>query len=314
MRFQLEKIAFWFVIQCARVVPRSLLLAMGRVLGSVAYHLDRRHRIVALQNFQAAFPDVSSAERNSTIRNCYRFFGSYLFDMLSCLGRGFPAKRMNDFEYEGLDHVDAAYAAKKGVIFFTAHWGAWEMMAVAHGFKGYPLGVIARALDNPYLEGLLKTFRTSTGNFVVDKREGFRPMLRAMRDGKGIAILIDQNVGTEERIFVDFFGRPAATTPAVGLVKLKTDAALIPVFALPLERNRYRFIYGAPVEVPLTNDRKADVVQVTQECTHVIEKMIRQQPQYWLWMHRRWKTQPPETIARASLPAVAAGTEARSTK
>ena len=303
MRFQLEKFAFWLVIQFARVIPRSFLLAAGRFFGSCAYVLDRRHRIVALENFEAAFPDVTANERSSTIRNCYRFFGSYLFDMLSCLGRGFPAKRMNDFDYQGLDHLDAAYAAKKGVIFITAHWGAWEMMGVAHGYKGYPLGVMARALDNPYLEGLLRKFRTSTGNFVVDKREGFRPMLKAMRDGKGIAILIDQNVGTEERIFVNFFGRPAATTPAVGLVKLKTDCALIPVFALPLERNRYRFIYGAPVDVPLTNDRTEDVARITQECTRVIEDMIRQHPQYWLWMHRRWKTQPlSSSEAQAPLP------------
>ena len=152
--------------------------------------------------------------------------------------------------------------------------------------------MIARALDNPLLEARLRRLRTSTGNFVIDKRDGIRPMIMALQQGKPIAIVIDQNVIGDERIFVDFFGVPASTTPALGFLKIKTDAVLLPVFALPLEGDRWRLVYGPPVEVPSTGDRKEDILRVTQACTRVLEDRIREHPHLWLWMHNRWKTRP----------------------
>lgn len=291
MRFQLERFLFGFILGIARILPRKLFLAVGKAFGILAFHLDRRHRFVAFQNFSTAFPDAPARESRQTIRDCYAFFGKYLFDMLESL-QGLPPERLKDFEYEGLHYLDEAYARKKGVIIFSAHLGVWELMGIAQGFKGYPLSVVARKLDNPFLERLLEKFRTSTGNSVIEKREGYRPMLRALKEGKGLAILIDQNVTTDEKIFVDFFGKRASTTPVVALLKLKTDASLIPAFALPLPGNRYRFIYGEPLQVALTGDRKEDVERITRECTAIIERKVREVPEYWLWMHRRWKTRP----------------------
>jgi Kdo2-lipid IVA lauroyltransferase/acyltransferase len=291
IRFQLERFLFWIILVIARLIPLNLFLKMGRGFGVIAFHLDRRHRFIALQNFRVAFPDAPARQALNTIRNCYAFFGMYLFDMLASL-KGVTPERMRSFEFEGLEHLDLGYARKKGVLIYAAHWGAWEMNAVVHGFLGYPLSVVTRKLDNPYLEDLLEKFRTSTGNGVIKKTDGYRPMLRTLNEGRGIAVVMDQNVTTEERIFVDFFGKPASTTPAVALLKLKTDAALIPAFGLPLPGGRYRFIYGEPVDIPLTGDREQDVLAITKECTNVIERMIRKYPEYWLWMHRRWKTRP----------------------
>jgi KDO2-lipid IV(A) lauroyltransferase len=169
-------------------------------------------------------------------------------------------------------------------------------MALAHGAKGWPLELVVRRLDNPYLESLLRKLRTSTGNAIIDKKQGFRPMMRALRQGKGIAVLMDQNVSTEDRIFVDFFGKPASTTPSVALLKLKTDATLMATYSYPLPGNRYRFVYGPALEVPLTGNREIDVHRITQECTRTIENFVREHPECWLWMHRRWKTQPEEAV------------------
>ncbi|HET6268131.1 MAG TPA: lysophospholipid acyltransferase family protein [Acidobacteriota bacterium] len=302
LRYQLERFGFWIARLLGRILPRSIFLRMGTAFGSLAYGVDRRHREVAIQNYQTAFPNASRDEAEASIRKSYQFFSHSLFDMLTCFP-SFPAERMKLFEYEGVDNLDAAYARKKGVLLFTAHYGAWEMMAMAHGYRKWPLGLMSRRLDNPYLEALLTHLRTSTGNFIIEKREGFRPMLRALKEGKGVAILIDQNVVTDERIFVDFFGKLASTTPALALVKLKTDAAMIPVFSQPLSGDRYRFIYGRPVEVALSGDREADVRAITQACTAVIEEKIREHPEYWLWMHRRWKTRPKEEEGFAAEPA-----------
>jgi len=243
-----------------------------------------------------AFPDSDSTEAVRAVRQCFEFFGSYLSDLLTYF-RKHPSRRVDEYEWEGWEYVEAAYATGKGAIFFGGHWGVWELQGIAHGLKGGILGEVVRKLENPYLEKLLFRLRSCTGNFVIEKTEGFRPMLKALREGKGIALLIDQNVVTEDRIFVDFFGISASTTPSLGLLKLKTDCALIPAFGLPLPKNRYRFIYGPPVEVSLTGNRQEDVFRITQECTRVIEEQIRRYPGYWLWMHRRWKTRPEGTRA-----------------
>ena len=291
MRYQLERFLFWLVRILAGVTPRGAFLAAGRIFGRVAHLLDHRHRKVAYDNFAIAFPDASSDEARQTIISCYKFFGSYLFDMLTHFPK-FRSERNEEFEFEGLEHLEKAYTRGKGVIILTGHLGAWELMGMAHGSKGFALGVIARRLDNPYLNVLLDTLRTSTGNFVIYKTEGFRPLLKAMTENKGIAMLIDQNVISDDRIFVDFFGKPASTTPALALLKLKTDAALIPAFAIPVTGNRYRFVYKPPLEISRTGDRKTDVKNLTQACTAVIEEQIRQNPFCWLWMHCRWKTRP----------------------
>lgn len=300
MRYQLERFLFSTVQLIGRILPRPVFLAGGRAFGSLAFHLDRRHRRVAHQNLAMAFPELSPDEASEILRQCYRFFGGYLADLLVSQ-KDLLRKMKADFEFEGLEHLKAAYEAGKGTIIFTAHFGAWELFAIAQGANGFPMGLVTRKLDNPYLESMLQKFRGSTGNSVIDKKAGFRPMLKNLREGKGIGILIDQNITTDDRIFVDFFGQPASTTPALALLKLKTDAALVPVFALPLPNNRYRFVYCAPVEVPLSGDRKEDVRRVTQECTRIIEEQIRRFPGYWLWMHSRWKTRP-DPLSEASAP------------
>lgn len=292
-RFHFERLLFACVLFSARIFPRRAVLFAGRWFGKLAWALDARHRAIALANLSQAFPNLEEKKRRAIVLRCYEFFGTYLFEMLTLFPE-FQSSRMEDFEYEGLDNLEEAYRRKKGVILCTGHFGVWELMGMAHGFKGYPMGVIARTLDNPYLQKLLDTLRRSTGNSVIDKKQGFRPMLKALKEGKGIAILIDQNVTTEDRIFVDFFGRAASTTPAVGLLKIRTDAAVLPAFALPLGKGRYRFSYGRPLEIPLTGDRKTDVLRITQEYTRAIEEQIRRYPEYWLWMHRRWKTRPLE--------------------
>ena len=291
MRHRVEQLLLWLVRSAVRLLPRRAALDLGARFGRLAFTLDRRHREIALANFVAAFPAANREEAERTVREAFAFFGRYLFDLLTCMP-AFPAARMSEFEHEGLERVEAAYRAGKGILFFTGHWGGWELMAAAHGLRGRPVGVIARRLDNPHLDRLLRAFRTSTGNFVIDKHEGLRPMLKALRGGKGIAMLIDQNVTGEERVFVDFFGRPASTTPALALLHLRTGAALMPVFALPLAGGRYRFVHGPPVEVEATGDREQDRLRVTQACTRVLEDAIRRYPSYWLWMHRRWKTRP----------------------
>jgi KDO2-lipid IV(A) lauroyltransferase len=154
------------------------------------------------------------------------------------------------------------------------------------------LALIARPLDNPRLERLLARLRGASGNEVVHKRDALRPMLAALKRREGIAVLIDQDA-RDAGVFVPFFGRLASTTPVLAWLALRTGAPLVPSFSIPLDRGRFRIVYEPPVPVRATADRQADVVRITADCTAVVERWVREYPQVWLWMHRRWKTRPP---------------------
>jgi KDO2-lipid IV(A) lauroyltransferase len=291
VRHRIELLLFQAVRLLARALPPAAREALGEVLGRLAYSLDGRHRRIALDNYRTAFPRAPEREGQATVRAAFAFFGRFLLELAAAVP-ALPRRDVELFEALGREHAEAAEGRGRGVLYFTGHFGGWEFMAIAHAAARRPVAVVARRLDNPWLDKALVALRSSTGNEVIDKREGFRPMLRALRDGKGLAVVIDQNVSSDERIFVDFFGKPAATTPALALLHLKTGAPLVPVFALPLPKGRYRFVYGEALEVPLSGERDEDVRRITQACTRVVEEQVRAHPQAWLWMHRRWKTRP----------------------
>jgi KDO2-lipid IV(A) lauroyltransferase len=203
-------------------------------------------------------------------------------------------------EFEGEERVRKAYAQGKGVLFVTGHFGFWELQAMVHALQLQPMAVLARALDNPALNTLLERVRTRTGNTVIYRRGTIRRVMRTLQAGQGVGILIDQHIQSRDAIHVDFFNRPAATTTVVAALALRTGAPVVPLFALPLGRGRYRMVYEPSVEPPQPGPDA--VREFTQRCTDVLEMYVRRHPHLWLWMHRRWREPGPE-------PAVTLGEE-----
>ncbi len=273
-------------------LPRRVRLSAGKGLGLCLYALSPRLRGMALANLDRAFGDASSpAEKTRIARASFAHLGLLLCDSLA-FSRIDSGRLERIAVYEGLEHLREAYARGKGVFVFSGHYGNWEMVALLQGYLGLPLAMVTRPLDNPFLESKLHRYRTLSGNVVIHKRGAAREILRAIRQGWGVAIVIDQNVRGEDGIFVDFFGTPASTTPALATLALKTDAPIIPVFGVPLPDGRYRIRYLPRVEYRMTGDRKRDIQGLTQACTRIIEEQVKREPEYWVWMHRRWRTRP----------------------
>jgi KDO2-lipid IV(A) lauroyltransferase len=277
------------------VLPDRLVRAWGSALGLTAYALDRPHRRVALANLAECFPNRSDAERRAIARQTFRHFGHLLLELLrfSTLDR---ETRAGLVEIEGADRVRHAYAKGKGVLFFTGHFGYWELHAIHHGWAFEPIGVLARALDNPRLNTLLEQIRGVTGNHCIYRQGAVRRVLKTLHDGHGVAMLIDQHMHSPDAIWVNFFERPAATTSTLAALALRTGSPVIPVFALPLPGGRYKFVYEAPVEPPAAEGPEA-VQDFTQRCTDVLEMYVRRHPELWLWMHRRWRDAPAPVTA-----------------
>ena len=290
MKHRLEHAAVQLVRGVVRVLPYVAVRQLGAVMGLLVYLLDRVHRRVADTNLATAFPSRDAAERRALTRAMFVHFGRLLLELLkfSTLDeRGIRAR----LEFEGIERAESAYAQGKGVLFFTGHFGYWEMHAIGHGLEMQPIGVLARALDNPYLNTLLERVRGRTGNFVIYRHGAIRKVLRTLASGQGVAMLIDQHMHSPDAIYVDFFERPAATTSMLAALALRTGAPVVPVFALPLEGGRYRWIYEHAVAPPQADSPDA-VGEFTQRCTDVLEMYVRRYPSLWLWMHRRWRDAP----------------------
>jgi len=297
MRFVAEASALRGMVFLARHLPRRALLSLGSGFGALWYLLDARHRRVALGNLGTAFgPALNRNDARRIVRNCWRHYGRTLFDVLA-FDRFSAASVGTLVQYEGLEHIRAAYARGKGVVLFSAHYGHWELTALMQGYLGIPLTMVTRPLDNPALEGELARLRGRSGNAILHRRNAVREMLKTLRRGGGIAILIDQDAHGGG-VFVPFFGRASSTTPTLATLALRTGAAVIPTFSIPLGNGTYRVIYEREVEIRDTGDRDADVIRITAECTAIIERWVRRHPELWLWMHRRWKTPPPENGER----------------
>jgi KDO2-lipid IV(A) lauroyltransferase len=315
VRHRLEYALVRTLLAIVAFMPQPLVQATGTLLGLAFYVVDATHRKVADRNLATAFPQRTAAERRAIARRAFEHFGRLGMELLK-FATLTPQQMMARVETDGEERARKAYAQGHGVIFFTGHFGFWELQALVHAARVEPVGVLGRALDNPLLNGLLEDIRQRTGNTVIYRRATIRRVLRLLQEGRGVAILIDQHIMSSDAVYVDFFERPAATTSAIAALALRTGAPVLPVFALPLGRGRYRMIYEHPVEPPtpeaIDADRDAAMRDFTQRCTDVLEMYVRRHPDLWLWMHRRWRdvsAARPGAGARGMFPAAESDTE-----
>jgi Kdo2-lipid IVA lauroyltransferase/acyltransferase len=283
------------LIWAFRLLPRPVGIAVIRFLAACAYWLDSRHRHIAAVNLKIAFPDLTDRERRQIALKSFQNTGMNLLEVsrLPTLHRDNIESLVSYDPCYGLNNYSAACAKGKGILYLTGHFSSWELLPAAHALHGYPLSFITRPLDNVPLEKYLLRIRELTGNRVINKRNSARPVLKALISGDKAGILMDQNTSSQEGIFVDFFGIPAATTTSVALFALRTDAPVLPGYLTPLRQGRYTIKFLAPMEVIRTGDMSRDLEINTRRFNEVIEGIIREQPESWLWGHRRWKNQPP---------------------
>jgi Kdo2-lipid IVA lauroyltransferase/acyltransferase len=290
-RFAWEERAVRFASALTRRLPRGLMLRLGRALGRLLADLDRRHVAITRDNLRRAFPEWDEVRVRRTARDVYAHFGQVLLDIL-WLSHRTPEQVMGLVDVENAHYLEEVRAAGGGGVMVAAHIGNWELCGVAHGWIFRPVGVVARPLDNPALDRRLTEFRERSGNTVIYKQRALSEVLRALRARREVAFLIDQNVQEKDGIFIRFFGRPAAATTVAAALAVKTGCMVIGGHTQLLPNGRYRQIYDPPVRWTPSGDRQTDIANLTQQLADMIEAWVRSAPEQWLWMHRRWKTQP----------------------
>lgn len=292
MRRKLEYAAAWPFIKVLGLMPRSLSRAFAIGLAQVVYWLHFRLRQVGMRNLAMVFPEKSEAERSRILRGVFTSLGRQLAEL--CQFPKYTPENVDEVVvYDGLENYEQAYAGGKGVLFLTAHFGAWELSAFAHSLHGHWLHIVMRPMDNEFLDRLLQHYRTMHGNKTVAKDDFVRGLLAAMKAGETVGILMDTNMTPPQGIFVDFFGIPACTANGLARIALRTDAAVVPGFTIwDPALQKYRLRFDPALALIRTGDLEADIAANTQIFTKVIEDYVRRYPEQWLWVHRRWKTRP----------------------
>jgi KDO2-lipid IV(A) lauroyltransferase len=269
------------------VLPLPVADVLARVVTRILDLLVPKLRRIALINLSFAFPQLPQSRHQEIIDGVFRSIAR----LLVALSR-FPrinAKNVHEWiHYEGLENYLAAKEKGRGLLVATAHFGNWELSAFAHALMTEPMHVMVRPLDNPFIDKMVERRRALSGNHLIDKRVAARAVMKALRDNEAVGILIDQNTTPAEGVFIDFFGKRACASSAFVKLAHHSGAIVIPGFAVWDERQR-KYILRFYPPVSLTGDVAAD----TQEIHSVFERIMREHPDQWLWIHRRWKTRPP---------------------
>jgi Kdo2-lipid IVA lauroyltransferase/acyltransferase len=243
-------------------------------------------RRVARINLGFAFPGQTEKEREQIISSVFHSIARLLVSLAR-----FPDLDADNISswigYEGLENYLDAKRLNRGVLVATAHLGNWELSAFSHAFMTEHMHVMVRPLDNPLIDQLVEERRTLSGNLLIQKRDAARAVIKALRANEAVGILCDQNTTASEGVFVDFFGKQACASAAFVKLAHHSGAAVVPGFAIwddSSRRYRLRF-YPA---IAMSGDVAAD----TQSIHSLFERVIREYPDQWLWIHRRWKTRP----------------------
>jgi KDO2-lipid IV(A) lauroyltransferase len=280
--------AFSFLIN---LLPEGLAFGLGARMGRLTYYLDRGHRKAALENLDLAFGREKSKEEIRAIaRKTFENLGMTAVEFFRI-----PKTDIETFKarlsVDGLENAQKVLDnQKKGVLLLLSHFGNWELMGLIPKVFHLPISVIARPIkNNQWLDRMVSETREGAGLDVIPAAKASRKVLQALAQNRMVGILTDQRAKRSEGVWVDFFGKKAPTTPALAVLAMRTGAPIVPIFMVREKGREHRLVIKEPLRLIDTGDIKKDVELNTQLVNQTLEAMIRQYPDQWFWVHRRWE-------------------------
>ncbi len=288
-----ELLAVRSLLGAVGALPLETSMRFGKAVGKfIGSHFPKLQK-TARRNLEIALPELSETEKEKIVRGTFESLGRHL---------GFVS-HFRKFKHEDIrnlvevvgkeENFDKARESGKGIIFFTGHFGSWEIFNLLPPAFGHTMNILVRRIDNPLVENFVDNFRTRFGCVTLDKKLSARRMFRVLENGEILGILADLNVQEKEGVFVDFFGVPASTTTSIAKLALKTDAVVLPAFAVWNEEKQKYVVHLEPaIDYEKSENAEQNLIILTQKITNVVEKYVRAYPEQWLWIHKRWNTRP----------------------
>jgi KDO2-lipid IV(A) lauroyltransferase len=294
-------LAVRFVVAFAQMLTIEQSYALAQFLAWGIYTVDKRHRVVGIDNLRMALGDrYDEAGRDQVVRGVYLHFCMMLMEILHMPRKVHLTNWRKHVTLVGHEPIVDRLMTGGPMILLTGHYGNWELAGYLFGMFGYPTYAVARTLDNPYLERFLRSFRERTGQKLIPKSGGYDQILEVLKSGRTLSMLADQDAG-QRGLFVDFFGRPASTHKAIALLAIEHQAPVVVGVARRVGQSfHYEIRCAEVIEAGEFTGGADDAQLLTQRYTMALEDLIRQDPTQYLWLHRRWKHQP----VRKKMPVV----------
>ncbi len=272
-------------------IPRRWARRGSGFLGELWFAVDNRHRRMALDNLTRAFGgEKSGCEIRQIARQVFRNIVHVVFEVGWSL-RLRPEDLDKYFTVEGRVNISAALRKGKGALILTGHIGNWELMPVAAFMAGYSAHILYRPMDYAPLDRFFVEARSRFDLKLIPKDASLLRAFRALKRGETVAMLLDQNVGLHKGVMVNFFGRRACTSYGLAYIALKTGAPVLPFYVVRRDGG-FAAVIGPEIPFVKTGDDRKDLEENTQRYNDALEAVIRQYPDQWFWVHRRWKTKP----------------------
>lgn len=273
---------------CARMFPYRLAVASGGLLGFFAYYLLTRERTRAITHLSSVFPERGASWARQVAHRTFSHLGKAMLETLTI-----DARRLSSVvTLRGFENLQAAMDQGKGVVYMTGHVGNWELMADAVA-RHFPVSVVAAPLEPEAVNDMIVGLRARMGvKTIVRNRPGAaRELIRVFRENRILGILIDQDTDVEG-VFVEFMGKPAWTPTAAAQMAIKFGAPVVFGYARRERDNSHTVVLEGPLKLFRTGNDEEDIRTNTAMFTKMIENAILQNPEQWVWMHRRWRRQP----------------------
>ncbi|HSH13859.1 MAG TPA: lysophospholipid acyltransferase family protein [Desulfurivibrionaceae bacterium] len=276
-----------------RLMSRRTSIALLRALGRLAFVIARGPRRRTIEHLTMVYgQEKSPAEIKKLARRVFIHFATAAADLIRM-----PVILKHDINQlvtaSGLEHLDQAFSTGRGLLMITCHFGNWEILGAWLAKNGYRMSVVGTTLFDPRLDRILVDTRDQAGYTNIARGKGTREIIRTLKKGEAVGMLIDQDTKAEG-VFVNFFGRPTHTPTGPAVLARRLDLPIIPIFSYLKDDFTYHIECLPPLEL-VKSDNEADDIRVnTQKCSDAYEAMIRRFPEQWVWMHKRWRRRPAD--------------------
>ena len=287
--------AYRAALRLMEAVPLRIRAAFFELVMLLVWAADGKHRKIGRINLRIAFPEMGDREAARIVRICYMRMGTAAAEFVHI--PKMDGKYIEEhIRIEGIEHIRRSEREKGlGVLALTGHFGNWEIGSHAYGTVIVPTAFIVRPLADPTWDRIVKERRERSGNRAIRKFDSAKEVMREVRRGTMVGIMIDQNVDRHKGVLVDFFTKKAYTTDGIARMALALRASIHPgfIFRDPERKFHHTLRFGPAVPMDPEAPREEEVLRLTRRCNEELEKVIREDPTQWLWFHRRWKTRPP---------------------
>ena len=273
------------------LLPDVVVRVFVKSLARFVFYVDKKHKHIAQVNLDLAYEDtLTQEEKQVIIKATYEHLLLMLVDFVKNQGIS-QEKLLQKVTFRNDERIKKALAEGEKVILLTAHYGNWELLPLALAAKYAPLSAVGRKLDSSVMDGILQKNREQFHIEMIEKKGAMREMIGVLKNNRMLGLLVDQNTSENEGILVDFFGKPVRHTPAAAILARRFNAIIFPVYIRTLSSKMHEITFYEPIYTQKTTDNEEDIRDSVQKQAKITEEVIRQQPQEWFWLHKRWKNQ-----------------------